>query len=101
MAGNPVLSTPNGARLARALESLEFMASVDIYLNETTRFADVILPPPAPLERSNCEVVFLGLSVRHTVHFSPAVLPRPDGQPDQWQILAELAGRMNGASARS
>jgi anaerobic selenocysteine-containing dehydrogenase len=99
VAGNPVLSTPNGARLSRALESLEFMASVDIYLNETTRFADVILPPPAPLERSNCEVVFLGLSVRHTVHFSPAALPRPDGQPDQWQILAELAGRMNGADA--
>lgn len=99
VAGNPVLSTPNGARLARAFAGLEFMVAVDLYLNETTRFADVILPPPPPLERSNYEVAFYGLSVRNVAKYSPPALPRPDGQPDQWEILAELAGRVNGVTA--
>lgn len=99
VAGNPVLSTPNGGRLARALESLEFMACVDLYLNETTRFADVILPPTTPLEHSNYDVVFYGLAVRNVAKFSPAVLPRPEGALHQWEILAELAGRLNGVSA--
>ncbi len=97
VAGNPVLSTPNGGRLARALEGLDFMASVDFYVNETTRFADVILPPVAPLERSNYEVAFNGLAIHHHAKYSPrAVEPPPDSR-DQWEILAELAGRVNGA----
>ena len=99
VAGNPVLSTPNGNRLARALESLEFMVSVDIYLNETTRFADVILPPTSPLERSNYDLVFYGLSVRNVAKYSPRVLEPPKDSRDQWEILAELAGRTNGANA--
>jgi anaerobic selenocysteine-containing dehydrogenase len=97
VAGNPVLSTPNGARLARALEGLDFMVSVDIYLNETTRFADLVLPPTSPLERSNCDVAFFGFSVRNVAKFSPAALPAPEGALDQWEILAELAGRLGGA----
>jgi anaerobic selenocysteine-containing dehydrogenase len=101
VAGNPVLSTPNAGRLARALEGLEFMASVDFYLNETTRFADVILPPTAPLERSNCDVAFYPLSVRNWVKFSPAAVPPPPGAKAQWEILAELAGRVNGANAEA
>jgi anaerobic selenocysteine-containing dehydrogenase len=101
VAGNPVLSTPNGARLARALEGLEFMASVDIYLNETTRFAQLILPPTAPLEHSNYDVVFYGLSVRNVAKFSPrAVEPAQDAK-DTWEILAELAGRVNGVDAEA
>jgi len=99
VAGNPVLSTPNGERLTRTLENLDFMVSVDIYLNETTRFADVILPPPPPLERTNYEVSFFQLAVRNVAKFSPAALPRAEGQPDQWEILAELAGRLNGVDA--
>ena len=99
VAGNPVLSTPNGARLARAFESLEFMASVDIYLNETTRFADVILPPTSPLERSNYDLAFTQLSVRNVAKFSPPALDPPDDSRDQWEILAEIAGRVNGADA--
>jgi anaerobic selenocysteine-containing dehydrogenase len=97
VAGNPVLSTPNGERLARALASLDFMVSVDLYVNETTRFADVILPPTSPLERSNYDLVFNGLSVRNVAKFSPRVLEPPAGALDQWEILAELAGRVNGA----
>ncbi len=97
VAGNPVLSSPNGGRLARALESLEFMVSVDLYLNETTRFADLILPPTTPLERSNYAAVFYGLAVRNVAKFSPRAVEPPADSREQWEILAELAGRVNGA----
>jgi len=99
VAGNPVLSSPNGGRLAAALESLEFMVSVDIYLNETTRFAHLILPPTAPLEHSNYDAVFFGLAVRNVAKFSPRAVEPPEDSLDQWEILAELAGRVNGADA--
>ncbi len=101
VAGNPVLSTPNGARLAAALERLEFMVSVDIYLNETTRFAHLILPPLSPLEHSNYDVVFNALAVRNVSKFSPQVLEPPADTRDQWQILCELAGRLNGVTAEA
>jgi anaerobic selenocysteine-containing dehydrogenase len=94
LAGNPVLSCQNGARVARALSSLDFMVSIDIYINETTRFADVILPPRSSLEQLNYELVFSRLAVRHVAKLSPRVFePEPDTR-DQWQILAELAGRL-------
>jgi anaerobic selenocysteine-containing dehydrogenase len=99
VAGNPVLSTPNGARLGRALESLDFMVSVDIYLNETTRYADLILPPTSVIERSNFDLAFSALSVRNVAKFSPAALEPAEDSRDQWEILAELAGRVNGADA--
>ncbi len=99
VAGNPVLSTPNGARLGRALESLDFMVSIDIYLNETTQYADVILPPVSPLERSNYDIAFNQFSVRNTTKFSPRVLEPPADGQQQWWILAELAGRLGGADA--
>jgi anaerobic selenocysteine-containing dehydrogenase len=91
VAGNPVLSTPNSSRLDAALASLECMISVDIYLNETTRHADVILPPPSPLQRSHYDVLLLQFAVRNVANYSPAVLPLDDGQPDEWEILAKLA----------
>jgi len=99
MAGNPVLSTPNGDRLDAALASLDFMVSVDPYLNETTRHADVVLPPESPLERPNHELGFQGLRVRHVAKAGPAVFERPPGALSQWRILAELAGRFAGADA--
>jgi len=99
VAGNPVLSAPNGGRLARALESLDFMVSVDIYINETTRFADIILPPNSALERSHYDAAFTGLAVRNVAKFSPPAVPTPEGSWEQWKILAELAGRVNGANA--
>ena len=77
IAGNPVLSTPDGTRPERALAGLDFMAAVDIYLNETTRHADVILPTTTPLERDHYDLVFHGLAVRNTARFTPAVFPRP------------------------
>ena len=95
-AGNPVLSTPNGARLERALASLEFMASIDYYVNETTRHAHVIVPPVSPLEREHYDLVFNALAIRNTAKFSPAVFEPPAEARHDWQILNELAWRLNG-----
>ena len=99
VAGNPVLSCPNGARLARALAGLDFMVSVDIYLNETTRFADVILPPRSPLEQMSYELVLSRLAVRNLAKLSPPVFEPASDTRDQWRILAEIAGRTNGIPA--
>ena len=96
-AGNPVLSTPNGARLDRALGSLEFMVSIDLYLNETTRHAHLILPPTFALERSHYDLVFHALAVRDTAKFSEPLFPAPTGSRHDWQILLELAERLEKA----
>jgi anaerobic selenocysteine-containing dehydrogenase len=93
LAGNPVLSTPDGAALDRAMEGLDFMAAVDIFLNETTRHADVILPPTTALERDQYDLVFHALAVRDTARFTPAVLaPEKDSRHD-WEIYREIALR--------
>jgi anaerobic selenocysteine-containing dehydrogenase len=89
--GNPVLSIPNAGQLDEALERLELMVSVDMYLNETTRHADVILPVPSQLQRSHYDLALLQFAVRNVANYSPAVLPLDDGQPDEWEILAKLA----------
>ncbi len=95
-AGNPVLSTPNGRRLDRALDKLEFMVSIDPYLNETTRHADVILPPTGALERSHYELALANYSVRNTAKYSPAVFPPAADQRHDWEICLELAARLFG-----
>ena len=91
--GNPVLSTPNGAQLDRALGGLDFMVSFDFYINETSRHANVILPPTCALERDHYDMVFLHLAIRNVAHYSPAVFAKPDGTLHDWQIFAELARR--------
>ena len=91
VAGNPVLSTPNSEGLDAALAELDFMVSVDIYLNETTRHANVILPPPSQLQRSHYDVALLQFAIRNVANYSPPVLPLDDGQPDEWELLAKLA----------
>ena len=94
IAGNPVLSTPNGVQLERALESLDFMAAVDFYLNETTRHAHIILPPTSALEHDHYDLVFNLLAVRNVARYSPALFdPVPDTRHD-WQILAGLHRRL-------
>jgi len=90
VAGNPVLSTPDADRLDAALAALDFMVSVDIYLNETTRHADVILPPPSQLQREHYDLALLGFAVRNVANYSEAVLPIDEGAPDEWEILAKL-----------
>ncbi|MDX1889850.1 molybdopterin-dependent oxidoreductase [Mycolicibacterium sp. 050158] len=91
IAGNPVLSAPDGDRLSRALERVDFMVSVDPYLNETTRHADVILPPPPPSRSAHYDVALAGASVRNNARYSPPVLPLADGCPDEPRILSRLA----------
>ena len=90
IAGNPVLSTPNSERLDRALASLEFMVSVDAYLNETTRHADVILPPADPARIGHYDFSFLALAVRNIAVYSPPSLPPDPGAMDECEILARL-----------
>ena len=97
VAGNPVLSNPDSARLDAALGTLEFMVSVDPYLNETTRHADVVLPPPSPLEKSHYDLAFSTLAVRNVANWSPAVLEH-DGPPEE-EILARLALIVSGMGA--
>jgi anaerobic selenocysteine-containing dehydrogenase len=94
-AGNPVLSAPNGTRLERALPTLDFMVSIDFYLNETTRHAHVILPPTGPLEHDHYDLVLHLLAVRNTAKYSPASFARePDARHDH-EIFAALTVRMS------
>ncbi|WP_051967469.1 molybdopterin-dependent oxidoreductase [Kitasatospora mediocidica] len=90
-AGNPVLSTPNSARLGAALASLDAMVSIDAYLNETTRHAHVLLPAASPLARSHYDLVFTGFAIRNTAKYSPPSLPLGEGELDESDVLLRLA----------
>ena len=94
LAGNPVLSTPNGRELDDAFASLEFMVAIDFYINETTRHAHVILPPTSPLERGHYDLAFNLLAVRNTAKFSPALFQKEKDQRHDWEILLELQERL-------
>jgi anaerobic selenocysteine-containing dehydrogenase len=91
VAGNPVLSTPDGDRLDRALAGLDAMISVDAYVNETTRHAHLILPPPSPMRRGHYDVFLSQLALRNVARYSPPVLAPQPGRPEEWEILARLA----------
>ncbi|HEY0913619.1 MAG TPA: molybdopterin oxidoreductase family protein [Solimonas sp.] len=94
IAGNPVLSTPNGRQLDQALEQLHLMVCVDTYLNETTRHAHFILPPTGGLEHDHYDLVFHHLAVRNTAKYSPAIFPKPKGALHDWEIFAKLGRRL-------
>jgi len=94
-AGNPVLSSPNGRRLDRALARLDFMVSIDGYVNETTRHAHVILPPVSPLERSHYDVALTAFSVRNFAKYVSPPIARTDGGLNDWEILVDLALRVH------
>jgi anaerobic selenocysteine-containing dehydrogenase len=96
VASNPVLSAPNGARIAKALESLEFMLALDIYVNETTQYADVILPGLSALEESHYDVSFPQLSCRNHARYSPPVFEPEAGARPEWQALARLSALLRG-----
>lgn len=99
VAGNPVLSAPGGARLAAALDSLDFMVSLDIYRNETTRHADVILPGLSALEDSHYDVAFPQFSFRNHARFSEPVFEPT--LPPEWQTLLRLAAIAKGLGAQA
>ena len=93
-AGNPVLSTPNGAALDEALEELSFMISLDPALNETTRHADVILPPTSPLEHDHYDIGFHNLAIRNTARYNPPIFEKPEDALHDWEIFAALGDRL-------
>lgn len=99
IAGNPVLSTPNGRRLDTALERLELMVSLDIFVNETTRHADVILPGLSPLEQSHYDVLLRQLAIRNVATYSAPVFAPPADQPPEWQTVLRLTGIVAGQGA--
>ncbi|OOV93462.1 molybdopterin oxidoreductase family protein [Pseudomonas sp. MF4836] len=91
IAGNPVLSTPNGRQLEQALDGLEFMLSIDLYINETTRYADLILPSTSALENDHYDTTFNMFAVRNVSRFNQAILPKPEGALHDWEIFVGLA----------
>jgi len=95
-AGNPVLSTPNGRRLATALEKVEFMVSIDLYLNETTRFADIVFPSAWSMGEDHVDLVTAGFAVRNHARWSPPVLAAAENERADWQILLEIIERLGG-----
>lgn len=96
IAGNPVLSTPNGRRLDAAMESLEFMVSLDLYINETTRHADLILPSCWHLADDHADALPAAFNLRSSVRWSPPVIRRGENEKADWEIMLEIAKRMGG-----
>ncbi len=96
VAGNPVLSTPNGGQLDQALAQLDFMVAIDIYINETTRHANIILPTTTGLETEHYDLVFHLLAVRNTAKYAPALFEPAEGMWHDWQVLRELRNRLEG-----
>ncbi len=96
IAGNPVLSTPNGKRLEEAFKSLEFMVAIDIYLNETTKYADIILPTTTGLETPLYDLVFHQFAIRNTAKYSEVLFEKTEEQRHDWEVLKELTTRLSG-----
>jgi anaerobic selenocysteine-containing dehydrogenase len=96
VAGNPALSTPDGDRLDAALASLEFMVSLDIYVNETTRHADVILPPESELARGHYDLALYNLAIRNVANYSPPVVELEPHEVPEWRTMLRLAGVLQG-----
>ena len=96
VAGNPILSTPHSVQLDKAFADLEFMVSIDIYLNETTRHADVILPPPSALEKDHYDIGLYAYAVRNIANYSEPVLQKDADSPEEWEILVKMGAILQG-----
>lgn len=94
IAGNPVLSAPNGGRLDRVLHGLDHMVSIDPYLNETTRHAHILLPPASPLSRAHYDVALSAFAVRNVAKYAEPIVPRLPSERHDWEIISELGGRL-------
>jgi anaerobic selenocysteine-containing dehydrogenase len=97
IAGNPVLSSPNSNRLDKAFAGLEFMVSIDSYLNETSKHADVILPSSSHLEQSHYDVALNMIAVRNVAKYSPALFEPAKNTKHDWEIILEIARRLQPA----
>lgn len=89
-AGNPVLSTPQRGQLDKALGSLDFYVAVDMYITETTRHADIILPPVSPLEREDLDILLTMFSVHNNVRYNARAIKAPPDGLEDWEIMARL-----------
>lgn len=98
VAGNPALSSPESARVDEALRHLDLMISVDMYVTETTRHADIILPPVSHLERDDLDIVFPYFSVRNNLRWSPKVFEPPADSRTDWSIILRLAAELPGGA---
>lgn len=94
-AGNPVVSSPNGSQLAKVLENLDFMVSIDIYINETSQYANIILPPATGLEVDHYDLAFYNLAVRNVAKYSPALFKPASNTQYDWQIFKALSNRID------
>lgn len=92
--GNPVLSTPNGNQLEKAIENLKYYVAIDIYINETTQHANIILPPTTGLEVAHYDLVFHQLAIRNTAKYSEPLFEKTIDQKHDWQIIEELKNRL-------
>jgi anaerobic selenocysteine-containing dehydrogenase len=101
IAGNPVVSNPDAVRLDHAFASLDFMVSLDIYRNETTRHADVILPPEPVLARGHYDVALLSLAIHNVANYSPPVFDLQPGEVAEWEIMLRLAAIASGQGAHA
>jgi anaerobic selenocysteine-containing dehydrogenase len=99
-AGNPVLSTPGGRALEHALGTLDFMVAIDVYVNETTRFADLILPPASPLTQYHYDLVFNAFAVRRVARLSAPVRDRAEDERGDWEIFNGLAAAYAAAAGK-
>ncbi len=99
VAGNPVVSTPNGEKLDEAFASLDFMVAIDYYVTETSRHAHIILPPVSPLERDHYDVTFNNFAVHNVAKYSKALFAKKKSAKHDWQIYLELAKRLDKKAA--
>jgi anaerobic selenocysteine-containing dehydrogenase len=99
VAGNPVLSVPNGKRIDAALQNIDFVVALDFYINETTRHADYILPSTTQLEHSNYDFLFAAFAQGNYARYSPRVFQAPDDSKTQSELFLEILARMNGLAA--
>ena len=99
-AGNPVLSTPDGRGLDAALEGLEFMVAIDIYINETTRHADLILPPASPLTQDHYDSIFNAFAVRRVARLNRPVQAQRDDERADWEIVNGLGAAYSACAGK-
>lgn len=101
LAGNPVISSPGGRQLDDALDQLDLMVSIDMYITETTRHADYILPPCGPLEKDHYPLFFTPLAIRNYAAYSPALFEKAEGTKADWEIMADLEGAIRVAKGEN
>ncbi len=99
-AGNPVISSPNGSRLEKALEELDFMVAIDFYINETTKHADILLPPSGPFEHALYDLIFTNFAVRNVTRFSDALFKKKSYMRSEFSIFNTLANRVEQLKSR-